>query len=111
MTNRFRIEALGSLAGGIAHNFRNVLMAVRGLGEMAYEKLPQDHPAAEDLTQMLEATGRTEQLVNKILRFSRNEQTAPEPIELHQVVGNAIGMLRPTLPSTIQLKVSRSPGK
>jgi len=99
-----RLEALGSLAGGIAHNFRNVLMAVRGLGELASGKLPADHPAAGDLSLMLEATSRTEQLVDKILRFSRKDASAPaERINLHQVIDNAIAMLRPTLPSMIEL--------
>ena len=105
-----RIEALGSLAGGIAHNFRNVLMAVRGLGEMAADKLPEDHPAAIDLSQMLEATGRTEQLVNKILKFSRKESpAAPERIDLDDVVTNAVAMLRPTLPAMIQLQYDSKP--
>jgi nitrogen-specific signal transduction histidine kinase len=98
-----RIEALGALAGGIAHNFRNVLMAVRGLGELASAKLPEHHPAAADLTQLLEATGRSEQLVDKILRFSRSEALAPEVIDLHAVVTNAIALLRPTLPAQLQL--------
>jgi len=79
-------------------------MAVRGLGELASEKLPADHPAAGDLLQMLEATGRTEQLVNKILRFSRKDSAAAAArIDLHEVINNAIAMLRPTLPSMLQL--------
>lgn len=100
-----RIEALGSLAGGIAHNFRNVLMAVRGLGELASGKLPADHPAAEDLSQMLEATSRTEHLVDKILRFSRKDRASVGTcVDLHDAIVNAIAMLRATLPSMIQLQ-------
>jgi signal transduction histidine kinase len=107
-----KIEALGTLAGGIAHDFNNVLMAVNGYGELALEKLTEDHPAVEDLQQMIQAAGRSRTLVKKLMAFARRQEEAPpERLDLHRPVSNALSLLRPTMPASIEVSYNGSPGK
>ena len=69
-----KLEAIGTLAGGIAHNLNNVLYPIVGYTEMAIEDIPEDSPAQESLQEVLYAADRARELVYQILTYSRRSE-------------------------------------
>jgi signal transduction histidine kinase len=98
-----KMEALGRLAGAIAHDFNNILFAILGYGEMAQEELPPDAPARELLDIMLKSARRARDMVQQILTFSRRDTQPYEPVHLIHVIQEVLALLRGSLPSTITL--------
>lgn len=100
-----KMEALGKLAGGVAHDFNNILASIIGYGEIAKGKLSPEHPVVADLDQVLASGDRAVDLVKQILTFSRRENYGRmQPCKVQHVVTEVINLLRPTLPPTIELK-------
>ncbi|MFN2371861.1 MAG: PAS domain-containing protein, partial [Candidatus Krumholzibacteriia bacterium] len=104
-----KMEALGALAGGIAHDFNNILQAVLGFTTLAREDAPAGSNLARDLDRVLKATRRGEELVRRILLFSRREEQEARPLAAAAVVREAVDLLRPTLPASIALEVQIAP--
>jgi PAS domain S-box-containing protein len=98
-----KMEALGTLAGGIAHDFNNILVAVIGYAELGLGSLPQKSPLYHSMNQILQAGMRARDLVHQILTFSRQEKREPNPLQIGNLVKEALEMLRSTLPSTIEI--------
>jgi len=106
-----KMEAIGTLAGGIAHDFNNILTAIVGHAEIAGFKLAQADPVRRNLDQVLQASARAADLVKRILAFSRQAEQRRQPIPIVSVVKEAFKLLRPSLPSTIEIRdeISLSP--
>jgi PAS domain S-box-containing protein len=100
-----KMEAIGTLAGGIAHDFNNILSSVMGYTELARRSLPQDSRAGLDLGEVMDAAHRAKELVQQILVFSREGEQEPRPLHVGSIVKEALKLLRPSLPSTIEIKV------
>ena len=98
-----KMEALGTLAGGVAHDFNNILYPIIGYSEMALEDVPEDHPARESVEEVLTAAKRARHLVEQILSFSRQDQQGRIPIKLQPVIAESLQLLRATLPATITI--------
>ena len=98
-----KMEAIGTLAGGVAHDFNNILGAILGNAELAQDELPADSPVRESLTAILVATRRAADLVRQILTFSRRREPERRHIRLAGVVREALTLLRATLPATIEI--------
>ena len=105
-----KLEAIGTLAGGIAHDFNNILGAMLGYAEMARFEAAGAPEALESLAEVLRAGQRAKELVRQILTFSRRHPPERRPVRLQQVVDEAHRLLRSTLPSTVALSVTVSPG-
>ena len=99
-----KLETLGTLAGGIAHDFNNVLAAIMGYAEMARAQTAPGGPVSEDLDQVVGAANRAKDLVRQILTFSRRVEPNREPVDLAEPVGEAIRMLRASIPTTVELR-------
>ena len=99
-----KMEALGRMSAGIAHDFNNILGAILGCTELAIKKLPPEAEPQQFLNQILKASLRAKELVKQILTFCCQVEHKPQPIELHVVVGEALKLLRATLPSTIEIR-------
>jgi PAS domain S-box-containing protein len=100
-----KLEALGTLAGGIAHDFNNVLSAIVGFAELA-SAAPTVPDVGPDLREILEAAERGRDLVRRILSFARRQEIVLKPIDLGAAIGDAIRLLKSTLPATIDLRVA-----
>lgn len=99
-----KMEALGTLAGGIAHDFNNILSAMIGYGEIALGKIDLNHPARNDLQQVLAGGDRAVDLVKQILTFSRRETHGNFSVcKIQHIVKEVVKLLRPSLPPTIKL--------
>ncbi len=99
-----KMEALGTLAGGIAHDFNNILGVIMGFTELAKWDLGKGSPIFGKLDEVLKAADRAKELVKQILAFSRRTEQQKIPVQLGLIVKEALRILRPGLPSTIEIK-------
>ncbi len=98
-----KMETVGTLAGGIAHDFNNILSPIMGYADLALNDLPGDHPARDDIEQVLKAARRARDLVKQMLVFSRRGDQTRHPVQLHLVINDALKLIRSMLPSNIEL--------
>lgn len=99
-----RMEAVGKLAGGVAHDFNNILTGIIGYSEIALEKLSH-HPAEKGLREILSAAERAAKLTKQLLAFSRKQVMQPEVLDVVSVVKNLQGMLERLLGNSHKLIV------
>jgi signal transduction histidine kinase len=98
-----KYEALGTLAGGIAHHFNNLLPALTGHLEIAMAESGDASPALPRLGWLLQEVGGARKLIREILLYSRREITAFRSIDLGAVAAEAVQMFRARLPNTAKL--------
>lgn len=103
-----KMEAIGTLAGGIAHNFNNVLYPIMGYTEMVMEDAPKDSLARKNLKEVLIAANRAKVMVKQILTFSRQTDEDFSPIDVAPIIDDVVRLMKATLPATIQIKSSIS---
>lgn len=100
-----KMEALGTLSGGIAHDFNNILAAIIGYAELAHQdSVPAHSPIHYYLKQILKASERAKNLVTQILAFSRRNEAGKQPIRIGAIIKEALELLRPSLPATIEIR-------
>lgn len=104
-----RMESLGVLAGGIAHDFKNILTPIMGHAEMALRRVPHRGEGRRHLEEVLTAARRAKELTRQILSFSRKEAGETEEIEANPVVGEVLRLLETTLPAGITLQSDLCP--
>ncbi|MGH7958049.1 MAG: PAS domain S-box protein, partial [Opitutaceae bacterium] len=98
-----KMESLGTLAGGIAHDFNNILTGTFGFVDLARLELEPGHPANAWLDRISSSSQRARDLVRQILTFSRKNESSRMTQRLNPVVGEALRLLRSSLPATIEL--------
>ena len=98
-----KMEAIGTLAGGIAHDFRNILQSVIGFTELLLLRHPEDDPDHAKLEHILQSTQRANQLTYQLLAFSRKIESELQRVNLNKVVEHMVGLLRSTLPKMIEI--------
>jgi two-component system, cell cycle sensor histidine kinase and response regulator CckA len=96
-----KLEALGRLAGGVAHDLNNTLVPILSLAKLALEDLSDGDPLHDDIATIVSASERARDLVKQILAFSRKQDIQKSRIEPAGVVRAALHMLRATLPLNI----------
>jgi len=105
-----KLEAVGRLAGGVAHDFNNMLTAIRGTTHLLLEELGEDHPLREDILEIDRAAERAVGLTRQLLAFSRKQALRPRVIEVNETVESAARMLSRVLPASIELCTELAPG-
>jgi len=99
-----KMETIGTLAGGIAHDFNNILAPILGYTEMAMMRLDQNDPLQNDLERVIKAAYRASDLVEQILLFSKKSEKQRESLSIQSIVREALKLLRPSIPTTIDIK-------
>ncbi len=98
-----KIESIGHLAGGVAHDFNNMLGIILGRTEMALRKMDADNPSVRDLNEIKTAAERSADLTRQLLAFARKEAIAPEILNLNETVADTLNMLQRLITESIQL--------
>jgi PAS domain S-box-containing protein len=98
-----KLDALGTLAGGIAHDLNNTLVPVLGLAKLTMRRLPEGGRDRANLATILQAGERARDLVRQILAFSRKEQPTRQATDLAALLRDSLKMLSASLPSTIRI--------
>lgn len=106
LTRARKLEALGHLAGGVAHDFNNVLAALVGFGEMARQAAADGSRQARHLDHVLQAAERGRQQVERILAFSRGQPRRSVSFALQPLVQEVLDHLAGAMPAAVQLQSS-----
>jgi len=104
-----KMETLGALAGGIAHDFNNLLTAILGSANLLEDDLAKNSEPYEAAVSIEKAARRGTDLVAQLMGLSRRQPTRSEPVDLNQVVGEAVGLARRTFRSHIDLTTRLEP--
>lgn len=103
-----KMEAVGQLAGGVAHDFNNILQVINGYTELAENALEQDHPVREMIDQISKAGERASELVRQLLLFSRNQIIVTSILDLNQMVSEHLTMLKRVIGEDIMIDFAAS---
>jgi two-component system, cell cycle sensor histidine kinase and response regulator CckA len=98
-----KIEAVGRLAGGVAHDFNNILMAISSYAELLERKLP-DSSTSRYVHEIVKATKRGSALTDGLLTFSRKQVLSPKVLDLNSLIAEHLKMLARLIPENIELK-------
>ena len=104
-----KLESLGVLAGGIAHDLNNTLTPIMGFTALVEESLPEGSPNRESLKEVLKSSERAKNLVRQILAFSRRGEQERKPVDIAGIVKEAMKLLRATIPPTIEIRQNIDP--
>jgi len=104
-----KMESVGRLAGGVAHDFNNMLGVILGYTELALEQVGTDHLIFADLQEIRSAAERSADLTRQLLAFSRQQTIAPKVLDLSQTIAGMLNMLGRLIGEDIKLVFN--PGK
>jgi PAS domain S-box-containing protein len=105
-----RLHALGTLAGGVAHDFNNVLSVILSYAELTADELQRDEPLRANLDEIRSAALRATEMTRQLLAFGRQQVLAPRVLGMHQAVLGLQRMLQRLLGADIELTVLSEPG-
>ncbi len=104
-----RMELVGQLAGGIAHEFNNLLQGILGYGRLALAQTQADSACHSDIQEVIEAAERTARLTRQLLGFSRRQVLQPQEVDPNAAVAELVKMVRPLIGEHIELEVHCGP--
>src|SRR5437899_8488095 len=104
-----RMETIGRLASGLAHDFDNLLTAILGQCEILLRRLPAEEPARSGIEEIRTAGERAAALTRQLLAYSRRQVLKPQVIDLNSSATKMIPMLRRLIGETIELNPALQP--
>ena len=103
LTQAQKMESVGRLAGGVAHDFNNMLGVILGHAELALEQLPPDGALYSDLEEIRKAAQRSADLTRQLLAFARKQAIAPRVLDLNATIESMVKMLRRLIGEDVDL--------
>jgi PAS domain S-box-containing protein len=104
-----KMEAVGRLAGGVAHDFNNMLTAIMSYSELILSDMPQDSQMRTDMVEIVKAAEKATALTRKLLAFSRQQVLRPTMVDLNETIESSRKVIKRLLGDGIELSVK--PGK
>jgi two-component system cell cycle sensor histidine kinase/response regulator CckA len=104
-----KMEAIGRLAGGVAHDFNNILGVIMSFSEIALRHAEHDHNLTEPLNEIMTAAQRAARLTRQLLAFSRQQDFFPKSVDLNSVIDRAVHMLTRIVGEDISIVVHQKP--
>jgi PAS domain S-box-containing protein len=105
-----RLESVGRLAGGVAHDFNNMLSVIVGSAELAERRLQPGDPVLSQIQEIQKAAARARDVTRQLLAFSRKERISPKPVDLNELVERAGSALRLLIGEHIELRFEAGAG-
>ena len=99
-----KMKSIGTLAGGIAHEFNNMLGIIIGNTELALDDIPEWNPAADCIQEIRTASLRAKDVVRKLLSVARKTLKSRKPVQIRSIVDETLGLLRKTMPANIEIR-------
>jgi two-component system cell cycle sensor histidine kinase/response regulator CckA len=103
LTQAQKLESIGRLAGGVAHDFNNMLGVILGHVELALEQVTPGHPIRDDLEEIQKAAQHSADITRRLLTFARRQTVAPEVLDINRTVGGMLKMIRRLIGEDIEL--------
>ena len=103
-----KLEAVATLASGLAHDFNNMLLPIMIAAENLTESLPEEHDGRRDAEQILHTAERVADLVRRLLDFSRAEEPERRSVAMYDAVAQALPLVEATLPAALRLETALS---
>ncbi len=104
-----KMEAIGTLAGGVAHDFNNILTAIIGYGSLLQMRIDPASPLRSSVDQILASTERASNLTRRLLTFSRKQNAVLKPVDLNTIVGRVNNLLGMLIGEDIEIKLQLHP--
>lgn len=104
-----KMEAVGALAGGVAHDFNNLITAILGYSDILLSRLAEDHPMRSELEEINKAAQRAASLTNQLLSFSHKKEVRPTALDLNEIVRETQNMLLRLIGEGIHLESRLTP--
>jgi PAS domain S-box-containing protein len=104
-----KMEAIGTLAGGVAHDFNNILTAIIGYGSLLQMKIDPTSPLRSSVDQILASTERAANLTQRLLTFSRKQIAVLKPVDLNVIVGRVDNLLGRLIGEDIEIRLHLHP--
>ena len=98
-----RLEVVGQLAGGVAHDFNNTLAAIVGYAELSLEGVEKDSQVMKDLQALIDRANKSATIVDKLLAFSRKQVVSVRPTDLNQIIKETLKFIKPLIGEDIKL--------
>ena len=105
-----KMEAVGRLAGGVAHDFNNVLAVITSYSSLLAEDLGANDPRQEEVAEIRRAADRAAALTRQLLAFSRQQAASPRVLDVNGVIGDVERMLRRVIGVDVELETRLAPG-
>ncbi len=105
-----KMESVGRLAGGVAHDYNNMLSVIIGYTELAMDKVTPSEPLHADLKEILNAARRSNEITRQLLAFARKQTINPAVLDLNETVEGMLKMLRRLIGEDIELSWRPGPG-
>jgi len=98
-----KMDTIGQLAGGVAHDFNNMLGGIIGSAELLKRRLPEDQKSNKYLGMIMESAERAADLVSKLLAFARKQHISSTPVDAHFAIRNSLALLESTIDRRIRI--------
>ncbi len=100
-----KMESIGTLAGGVAHDFNNMLSVILGNAELAMDDVPEWHPVRNNLEQVKTASLRAKDVIRQLLSFSRKSDPKRKPVKISSIIEDSLAFIRSSIPTSIEIKM------
>jgi len=97
------MESIGTLAGGVAHDFNNILSIIIGNAELALNDIPNRNSSHKNIKEIKTASLRAKDIIKQLLSFSRKMEHEKKPIDIANVVKESLQLIRSSVPSSIEI--------
>lgn len=101
-----KMEAVGTLTGGVARDFNNILTSIIGCSELLPMTVPEEKATRSYLDQILASAKRAASLTQNLLAFSRKQVMSPKPVDLNRIIGNVGKMLHRLIGEELEMRIS-----
>ena len=101
-----KLEAIGKLAGNIAHDFNNILTSIQGFAELGLSKVPPDSPSRNEFLEILNASKQASRITKQLLEFSRKQPAIPKTLSANTIIRDMIPLLEHYIGEDVQLTAS-----